>query len=408
MRGWHVRSERGGGEFGWLSVHSGYGFAALNRRFLIPGLGFLLLLVATGLAWNHRFQQPANIPAWTLSDLRRHAPDVPEFQWIGGNGNLRLRIPKPADGEGRAIRLAFAGARRVDGLHFGFRIRSENLAPGTADWHDGRVFIEWHRPSGGSPQEDYLTSVRHSCEQRETGFILRAPRGGAVPALRFEHLGHSGFLEVVALDITPVNERPWWKPVAWLLVISWWAWIWFAICRKPGQRFPKAGGAAALWTCLALLWIVPGPWKACRPMRLPWSASGFELFTTRKTDDGNAGGIAGGSIRSASTEPSGEIPVQGSVFLKLKYWIEAARPLFHAMMLAVPALVFCFLAGPRRALLLCVLLALGIEGMQVTFGYGFGPDDAGDLLMDAFGIALGLFAYRYFFSRSPSNPARQP
>ena len=90
--------------------------------------------------------------------------------------------------------------------------------------------------------------------------------------------------------------------------------------------------------------------------------------------------------------PLGKIEVQGSLFLKIKHFVSHARPLLHALMLAVPTAFFAWMTGRQPALFLACMLAIGIESAQVAFGYGFGWDDVMDLVTDGIGIAFGLWA----------------
>ena len=362
------------------------------RCFVPLTLWFFLLVVATGALWNHRFQRSPDLPVWTLEDLRRQAPEVPEIIWTRGTGDLRMRIQKGDSGEDQAFRIAFSNSETVSALHFSFAIRSENLVPGREKWQDGRIFLEWHRGGNERTEDDYVASIRHSCEVREAGYILKAPKGLIVPALRFEHLGREGFYELGNLEITPVHERSWWGPAAWGLSLLWAFSIWLTFCRMKGRGILNSGGVAVLWTSLALLWMVPGPWKSYRPLHLPWSGDGFDLSTDHcESHRHGESRITDGRVQSGRVKPSGEMPVQGSVFLKAKHLVAAARPLLHALMLAVPAFLFGCMLGRHRSVLLSVLLALGIEASQIAFGYGFGWDDVMDLLTDALGIALGLW-----------------
>jgi hypothetical protein len=367
------------------------------RQLVIRALSLLVLASATGFLWNHQFQRPADSREWVLSDLQAQAAGLPGIIWIGEGDDLRMRIESHAAGDSKAFRIPLPGANAVAGLHVAFAIRSENLKPGRKKWQDGRVFLEWHLPGVLGTEDDYLTSIRHTCHNRESGFVLKSPRSGSVPALRFEHLGESGFFELGNLRISSVGPRPWWRVAACLVTLSWLVWVWASLCRAQGGNRLASATAAILWTIFAILWIVPGPWKSYRPLSPPgYGAAAFDLQASE--DSGSTSGrerwTAASAITAGTVEPAGEMPVQGSIFLKAKHWIASARPLLHALMLAGPALVFAFLVGTRRSVFLCALLAIGIEFSQIAFGYGFGWDDVLDLLTDALGIAAGVFVYR--------------
>ena len=145
--------------------------------------------------------------------------------------------------------------------------------------------------------------------------------------------------------------------------------------------------------------VIPGPWKVQRPMVLP-----FQLGDT----SGPGGGAWAPAVETSPMGPqviraSGDIPVQGSLPLRVKFLITRARPVLHALMLAAPAFLIAALAGRRAAWFLSGLLAVLIELSQWAFGYGFGMDDVIDLVCDAAGIGLGLAACAWWVSRGPGR-----
>jgi hypothetical protein len=364
------------------------------RQLVTRALTLLVLAFATGFLWNHQFERPAGASEWGLSDLQAQTAGLPGITWIGAGDDLRMRIESRAAGDSKAFRIPLLGAHAVDGLHFAFAIRSENLKPGPKKWQDGRVFLEWHLPGERGTEDDYLTSIRHTCQNSESGFVLKSPRSGSVPALHFEHLGESGVYELGNLRITSVRQRPWWRVAACLITLMWVVWVWASICRTQAGSRPASATAAVFWTIFAILWIVPGPWKSYRPLSPPgYGTAAFDLPASHEycSNSVRERWTAASTITAGIVEPAGEMPVQGSIFLKAKHWISSARPLLHALMLAGPALIFAFLVGNRRSVYLCALLAIGIEFSQIAFGYGFGWDDVLDLFTDGLGIAFGLW-----------------
>jgi hypothetical protein len=143
------------------------------------------------------------------------------------------------------------------------------------------------------------------------------------------------------------------------------------------------------------LWIVPGPWKVERPLVHPFQIGEISALAAAAKPATSADPAKPGALPAAGPViPMGKTEVQGSMFLKAKHLVADARPLLHALMLAVPAALFVWLTDRRSALFLACLLAIGIEAAQVAFGYGFGWDDVMDLITDALGIALGLWLAR--------------
>jgi glycopeptide antibiotics resistance protein len=99
-------------------------------------------------------------------------------------------------------------------------------------------------------------------------------------------------------------------------------------------------------------------------------------------------------LASGSLPALGKIPVQGSLALRIKYFITQARPLLHVLLLFAPSLALAWLVGRRPALFIASTLALAIELAQVAFGYGFDGMDALDLACDASGIALAIWVHK--------------
>lgn len=362
------------------------------RRFFLLFPAFVALIAATGLIWNFRFEHAEGHPVWSLEDLRNGSGPAPGVGWQGSGDQLRMRISRESGQPPVAFRVPLLPASSVSGLHVSFRLRSDLLIPGPEKWQDGRVFLEWHQPGNEAAWEtDYVASTCLDWDESEVGMVIRT-RKPAIPVLRFEHLGRSGAFELENLRIVPVTERTLWRWGKWVLITLWATWVFGCLSGRPGRKRGLTIAASVLWTTLAILWIVPGPWKVERSLVFPFQIGDTSSPSALENEPASTGPanptvppVAGPVV------PMGKTEVQGSLFLKAKHLVAEARPLLHTLMLAIPTALFVWLTDRRSALFLACFLALGIESAQVAFGYGFGWDDVMDLFTDGLGIALGLW-----------------
>ena len=107
------------------------------------------------------------------------------------------------------------------------------------------------------------------------------------------------------------------------------------------------------------------------------------------------------AYHSETLKTVGKIPEKGDYTLQFKHYAERARPVLHAFLLFGPTLLLACLVGRKAALLLSIMLALGIEVAQVSFGYGFDQTDIIDLFCDGGGIAIALIVHFYLSRRFP-------
>jgi len=355
------------------------------RRLALVG-SFPVLMVALVLLWNHRFERVPGMPTWQLADFRAEAPEVSGVEWSGPVKNpvltMSARTPRAA------LRLAIPNMPAVGMLHLRYRMAANGLLKGPEKWQTGRLSMEWHSPDGSAgPEVDGLGGV-HGHASGSTALVVIPEAGPAIPALRVEHLGLAGTWQLSAVEIIPVRERLLWRIGSWLLAAGWLAWCFALIRAWHGTAVWRALAVASIWLLMGFHFAVPGPWKNQRPFTGDFHLGEMSSLVSNEAPpvDGNRP-----EIRSTETAAHGQLPIRGSLALRIKLLITWARPLLHALLLCAPVLASAWLAGRRPTVALAVLLSLLIESAQTAFGYGFDWIDLTDLVTDGAGIALGLW-----------------
>lgn len=395
----------------------------MTRRIISTITGFLLLAGLVAL-WSVRYQRlPGSAPI-SLGDIRKSNPVPPAgVEWREGmNGPSLKLVVRP--GEPRAgwkvelPEMAAIGAVRVR-----IRLVARNLTLGPQEWDDGRVLIEW-RPQDGTRGEetDPVCSVRDSEDSGRQEMVVRTKSGEAIPVLWVEHLGKSGELELVELELVPVRQSGIWNRGCWVLASAWFVWLVVLILPAGKGMLWKSIVSSAIWLGMAMVFAFPGPWKTLRPFVIPFDLGPENtiagLSTPSKqaplpaTPDHPAGSHAPTATKAApkpapASETLGRIPVSGGWIIRAKQDLALLRPLIHALLLAGPSLVFSCLLGRRMAVILAASLSLAIEAAQTGFGFGFDWVDVFDLLTDASGILLGLWIHR-LLALAKSSADRNP
>ena len=372
------------------------------RRALLSGSCLALLAVLCAL-WAYRYERSPGFPIWRLADLRAVTPPMPGVEWTGAPDEPKLCLRVGPDQPLVAVRFAIPGMPPVGMLHLRFRMSARGLTPGGEKWEDGRFMVEWHAPDGGACWEnDPVGSIRYDQCNDLDAFVIQALRAPAVPALRLEHLGRSGEFELADLEITVVEERAVWKIGKWLLAIGWLAWGTACVRSWLGTGLWRALGASVIWLLMGIYFVIPGPWKIQRPIYPSFQLGEKRVGRSPPHQAPMASETPKNPlvIASGSVPALGKIPVQGSIALRLKYFLARARPLLHVLLLFAPSLAIACLVGRRPAFFIGVTLALAIELAQVAFGYGFDWVDVLDLASDAIGIALAMWVYRKVLERA--------
>lgn len=364
-------------------------------RLWLTGLAGLLLVAATVRWWNHRFERVPGVADLTLDLLATGLPDVAGLEVMrGADGTACLRLSRPDPARPTAVLIPLAELPPASFVLLDIEAKARALRPGPLKWQDGRVLMEWQSPRHPDRiDRDAIASARHDDACVRSGVVVRPLGGPATAALRLEHHGESGVIDIRRLRMIVVRERLAWKIASVALVgawIGWWGWLVRRAARVAWSRSLLAG---VVMVVVSMQFMVPGPWRMLKPM-----FGSFHVEGTSTGELSNAPSVPMPSVvsdaRVVVVEPLGKLEVSGSLALRLKYLWAKARPVLHSLMLAAPVFLLAMLAGRRTAVMLGILIAAGIECSQIAFGYGFGVDDAFDLLCDAAGIALGVLCWR--------------
>lgn len=366
----------------------------------------MILTVALYVLWQHRFERCPAFSTFNLADLRAITPQPACGEWGGPDSSPTFTLKvDPAHPGGVATRLALPIPEAVEFLELRFQLAANNLTPGKQLWEDGRAMIEWHFPAGGTTWEnDAFGSARFDHVGRATESVTRPDHPPAIPILRIENLGTGGEFKVMKFEGTVLRERLIWKIGRWVLMAGWMFWViaWLGFRRK--NSLIRASLAAFIVLLTTVYFIVPGPWKTITPF-----GASFQIGEVSKNANHTAGTASPLEIRLESMaahrskilKPVGKIPDKGDYTLQFKHYAEKARPILHAFLLFGPTLLLACLVGRKPALFLSIMLALGIEAAQVSFGYGFDRTDVIDLVCDGVGIVIALIAHRYLRCRFP-------
>jgi hypothetical protein len=365
------------------------GLRDVTRRLLLTG-SFCLLIAALVLMWNHRYERVEGLPGWNLAMLRQDATGMPGVEWVGAPENPALRLGVDGHGSRVALRMALPGSPAVESLLVKFRLRARGLKPGRQKWEMGRFMIQWHPPVGGGAMEkEPIGGIKLNEDTGNITLVAIPVNAPAVPALVMEHLGSAGEFDLTDLEIIPVRERMLWKTGRWVMLSASFLWLAACIRRWRGVDTRRACAAAAIFLVMFVEFVVPGPWKVQRPLLVRDFRIGESVATEQALPLVKAASPL--AISSGAISPSGDVPLQGGVALRVKLVLARFRLLLHVALLAAPTLAFALLLGRRNALLLAIPLALATELAQVAFGYGCDWVDGVDLAFDTAGIALGLW-----------------
>lgn len=368
------------------------GFRAPMRR-LILGVSFLALIGITCLLWAFRFERVEGLPIWGLPEIRSSAVEIPGMEWLETSNGSALRAFVGPSHSMVGGRLAIPRMVPADFLHLRFRLAASELKPGGRSWEDGRLMVEWHSVSDPSKVEtDVVGTIRDDIKSGLQDIVVGTEHPPALPTLRVEHLGRSGEFTISELRIEVIRERWIWRIGRWILCGFWWALAYAFIRSWPRIGCSRAAIAAGIWVFMGLQFVIPGPWKIQKPIypsfQLGPESRGIHPISPNR----ESGASTTNTIPvSGPLPPLAELPIQGSLFLKLKHTIQQARPMLHMLMLFGPMCVLSLLVGLRPAFWLSAAIAILIEMAQVAFGYGFGWDDISDLTCDFAGIALAAW-----------------
>jgi hypothetical protein len=207
-------------------------------------------------------------------------------------------------------------------------------------------------------------------------------------------------MELSMFEATVLRERGVWKIGRLVLMAAWVIWVTAWVGPVGKRRILRPLLAASVCLIMAIYFVVPGPWKILRSLGGPfWIGPEIESVVRDMPKPGSSMDLQNFTTRDiASLGPVGEIPGKGDLTLRIKRYAIHARPLLHALLLFVPTVMVACLVGCRPAAFLMVILALGTEAAQFSFGYGFDTVDVFDLFADGIGIVSGLMAHRWLLN----------
>jgi len=373
------------------------------RHFTLT-ISLLLLIGGVVGLWHFRFERAENSLEMRLLDLKRANPVLPAgAEWVECDGEDSLRLAVSASHPRVSLAVALPGVSVVEALHIRLRMTAKNLTVGKQVWDDGRVLLEWWSPDGIEKQEiDPLCSLRGDASSGDVSLVVRPISGGSTPRLRIEHLGIQGEIEISKFEWSAVRERTAWKVGQWILGACWIVWIYAFLSGLTSPSRIRKALAAVIWVALGIHFVIPGPWKSLRPILIPFEigaetsplkASGESVDLAKEVNEA-ADSVLPAVESDVGTAALGRIPQQGNWLIQIKHQLSKVRPLLHGLLLFGPTVLFAFLVGQQRALLLAAGFAVAIEAAQIAFGYGFDYNDVFDLFANGFGLVVGLMVYR--------------
>lgn len=374
----------------------------------LTSLGFILiLLIATFIIWQFRFERSPDFAPVTLADLRKLAVPTLGVEWLGPESQPKLRLRVDPEHPRTVARMDLAALKGVDLLHLRFQVSAKDLRPGHEIWEDGRCIIEWHSSAGSSQWENNpFCSVRGNQVTPKTDLVLRPDQASAIPVLRLENLGTHGDLELSSFEATVLKETLSWKVSRWFLIAGWFAWAMSWIRSMSPVSLLRSSSAAAILIMMGIYFVIPGPWQDVRSLGRPFQL-GNEVKAPQVlvhplpsvANDSEQHPEMAAVVAPARIDSVGKVKPHIGLALRLKVFAQSAKSLLHILLLLVPTLMIACLVGPYAAGSLAILLSLAIEAAQVAFGFGFDRADAVDLGCDVIGITIALWIYQ-FYTRS--------
>lgn len=344
---------------------------------------WVVFAVSVVAAWSHRFVPEAGAVRADLDGLVLLGDPPAGLTW--NDGVLRMTATRE---ERCSASFHIPGVDRAEFLHVRHHAAAEGIVVGEDPWDDGRLFIQWR-----TKDEVVGISRIHSARSTEDGgtrtMVIRSPGRDAVPVMVVENLGHAGTYEVRRLEWVAARERPLWKFGKWgfatacLVLLA----ATIAGTKKPARW--RGWVAAGVWLWVAANYAFPGPWDVAYPFAVPFAFGEVAVM--------EPGSAAPGRVDATGVSAQMEsLPPPRDIGLRLKLWLPWLRPLLHWVMLFAPALAMAWFVGAKRVFWLGWGLSLLIEAAQVLYGFGFGWDDVGDLIVNGVAISAAVWAHGRF------------
>lgn len=356
--------------------------AAMRISALAITFGMLTgILVAM---WAHRFVPVDGAAAVHLDALVMLDAAPPGFTRHGDAMQIA------AGGAAAGAPFAIPGAGESRHFHVRFHATARELIAGAERWEDGRLLLEWLDAEGQIRGSHRLHSARDDTESGNSESVVSAPRPGLTPILRFQNHGQSGIYQVDFLEITPVRERAIWAIGKFPLALGFLATLAaFHLGTKKPARW-RGWVVAGIWMIVAFGYAFPGPWEAAMPYAVPFNIPEAEPMQPGDltTSDMPATPVVPPVVE---VEPP---PPPNDLGLRLKVGFPWLRPLLHIVLFSVPVFAMAWFVGARTSMWLGFLLSISVEASQTLYGFGFGWDDVGDLIVNAIAIFGALWIYQ--------------
>ena len=372
---------------------------------LIP----VLLSIFTQAAWNCRFEQVPTAKPVTL------ASQDSRFQTIRGEDRVRwLREPPRLQIDAREPNqyptVEIDPGDTPGASHFWVRMTSsgEELEAGDLPWQRARLVVNYRDDRGELLPKTPGVSVGVGTFSSQTicKVVKIDPSEGRL-YFTIQNLALDGTFTVEELEIRAVRNRSWFPMVGLTLGFSWFLWILTVIRRWLGTVAGTRGHFVAATTFFAAgsFLVFPGPWHPLVPLGPLFMLPAAPLTvpdavaapTTPQSPAQHTGEPSTTMKPSASPQPRWQVPVHSppgtSVIERVFQFKEHFRPLLHLAAFAALTFIFSALLDPGKGWLPVSALGLASEAMQVAFGFGFDWLDVFDLLLDAAGIAFGLWLH---------------
>jgi hypothetical protein len=387
------------------------------RRLILVG-SFLILLAAVFLVWQNRYERLPDFKPVSLSDLRSSQPLPAGVEWVERDHDLVIRL-KP----GAVAHLVLPGMTGVNLLHVRYQGSASGLETGKMPWEDGRAMIEWHQPVGSSSEKDSICSASGNYRGDVAEWVMRPDFPPAAPALRLDHLGSAGTFEFSHFEAIVVRETWIWKIGRWILMAAAVAWAVAWIGGKGKAAFGRSLLAAIVWLLMGLYCVIPGPWRSLRPLCTPFylgeeikkvvqppaprsTPPATAVQPTKPAPPADAASRSNipppapaAAEKPVASAPVGQVPDRGDFILRVRQVAKKVRSLLHVALLFGPTFLIAWLVGRWPAASLGGILAVATEAAEYCFGYGFDWKDCGDLICDAAGIVLAIWACQWLKRR---------
>lgn len=332
-------------------------------------------MIMTPITWNHRYVLDSEIPKIDLNDFVNANPEM------SSESKANIRIRQKNQGQPAAWQFPLEQMQHAEKLHINISLKGHNLTEGIHPWSKGLILLDKGMPP--NPESRRVICAVMDDEVTPTiDQVIDMPKNNKPVALRIEHHGLSGEFEITQLEIFGVKKSNRGQS-AWLTCcLCWFLWATIAAGIKKPIRAISAG---IIWSAFAWQIVLPGPWPSDHPL-----AGSFTDHVSSSTPNNY------GYLKAQETSPMINEPKNQSLLFNIKMKLPFLRPIFHGLLFGVPALLLMLCITIKRAVILSSALAIGVELIQIGFGFIFNWLDALDLLFDASGITMSFFAYKWW------------